>query len=143
MITWDVDLGKSEHGPPRTEFRPDGKFLNTERPDGGSLKAGGFPGYRRISAVVCIEERLAEKYPLRLPLFLFHEKLRDSLWPYWERARRQHFSDENEMWIEHDVLVLHNPYAYHSLPRETWAVFPQLVPVGDVMEWTDGVEVVM
>jgi hypothetical protein len=110
VITWKPDFVGGEHEPPHAQFRPDGKFLNTRLPKGGLLKEDGFPRYRRISAIVCIEERRT--------------------WTY-------------QMGVEHDVLVLHNPHAYHALPQETWAAFPQLVPVGDVMKWTDGVEVVV
>jgi hypothetical protein len=110
MLTWNVNLETGEGGSAWEEFHPNGKFLNTRLPRGGSLKPDGFPRYRRVSAILCIEERLVGR----------HRK-----------------------WIEHDVLVLHNPHAYHRLRQETWAAFPQFVPVGDVMQWTDGAEVVV
>ncbi len=140
-LTWSINMSTGDTGPIETKFFQDGRFLNTERPGGKSLKPDGFPGYRRISAIICIEERLAEKYPFPSPLIFLDEKLRDSVWPYWERDRDLHFSDENEAWIDHDVLILHNPHAYHAISKEIWLEFPQLVPVGDVMEWTDGKQV--
>jgi len=143
MITWQVNPRTAEYGPTHVEFQPDGKFLNTERPGGKPLKPDGFPGYRRISAVICIEEKLAEKYPLSIPFFALDDELRHSMMPHWERTRDLHFSEENEVWIDHDVLVLHNPYAYHSVPQDIWSEFPQLVPVDDLMQWTDGAEVVV
>ena len=142
-ITWQINAATGENGPAEVELFPDGKFLNTQRPGGRLLKADGFPGYRRISVVVCIEEQLAEKYPFPNPLLLLPEETRGDIWPLWECARDAHFSPENEAWIEHDVLVVHNPYVYHPLPQRMWDAFPQLVPVGDKMEWTDGEKVVV
>ena len=106
-ITFPVDTQTGQGGPVEVKFFPDGKFLETRRPGGGPLKPDGLPGYRRISAIICIEERMREQHPL-------------------------------PKWIDHDVLVLHNPYAYHPLPSESWNEFPQLVPVGHEMKWTDG-----
>ena len=143
MMTWQVNPKKGEYGPVEVKFQPDGKFLNTERPGGKLLKPDGFPGYRRISAILCIEERYEEKYPLSVPFFALDEELRHSLWPYWEHARDLHFSHENEAWIDHNVLVLHNPYAYHAISEELFREYPQLVPVGDEMQWTDGEEVIV
>lgn len=142
-ITWQINMATGETRPTDVEFFPDGKFLNTEGPGGKPLKPDGFPGYRRISVVVCVEEKVAEKYPFPDPLALLDEETRGEIWPIWERARDAHLSPENEAWIEHDVLVLHNPYAYHPFPREMWEPFPQLVPVGDRMEWTDGEKVIV
>jgi len=142
-ITWQVNTQTGERGPTKVKFFPDGKFLNTERPGGVPLKPDGFPGYRRISAVVCIEETIREKYPFPNPLALLEEKSRSQIWPLWERQRDLHASEENEVWIDHNILVLHNPYAYHAVSQQIFAEFPQLVPVGDVMEWTDGEEVIV
>ncbi len=142
-ITWQVNTQTGEGGPTEVKFFPDGQFLNTERPGGKPLKPDGFPGYRRISAVVCIEEIIAERYPFPDPFALLDEKGRGARWPYWQQARDQHFSSDNRAWIEHNVLVLHNPYAYHAIPHDLFSEHPQLVPVGDVMEWTDGAKVVV
>jgi len=142
-ITWQINTQTGETGPTEVKFFPDGQFLNTERPGGKPLKPDGFPGYRRISAVVCIEETIAERYPFPDPFALLDENSRGTLWPHWERARDLHFSAENYAWVEHNVLVLHNPYAYHAIPHDLFGEYPQLVPVGDVMEWTDGEEVIV
>ena len=142
-ITWPVNTQTGEAGPTDVKFFPDGRFLNTERPGGKPLKPDGFPGYRRISVVICIEETIAERYPFPDPFALLDENNRGALWPYWEQARDLHSSFENRAWIEHNVLVLHNPYAYHALPHDLFGECPQLVPVGDVMKWTDGVEVIV
>jgi len=142
-ITCQINMATGEIGPTEVKFFPDGKFLNTDRPGGKPLKPDGFPAYRRISAMVCIEEKIAEKYPFPDPLVLLDEEARGEMWPPWKRACDVHFSAENEAWIEHDVLVLHNPHAYYLLPQQMWEPFPQLVPVGDNMEWTDGEEVIL
>lgn len=113
-LTWQVNTRTGEAaGPLTTQFFPEGKFLETKLPGGRSLKPDGFPAYRRVSALLCIEERLVEK---GTP------------------------SGTSVTWVDHNVLVLHNPYAYHPVSPDIWDEFPQLVPVGNHMEWTDGYE---
>ncbi|MCC7538907.1 MAG: hypothetical protein IT379_21960, partial [Deltaproteobacteria bacterium] len=41
-------------------------------------------------------------------------------------------------WVEHAVLVLHNPYAQCALDEAVFKPFPQLVVRGFEMTWTDG-----
>jgi len=138
-----VNPQTGEGGPAEVKFFPEGKFLNTQLPGGKPIKSDGLPAYRRISAMLTIEETFEEKYPFPNPLALVDEKTRGEIWPLWKRQRELHASQENEVWTDHDVLVLHNPYAYRSLSQEVFAEFPQLVPVGNVMEWTDGEEVII
>ena len=102
------------------------------------MKRDGFPGYRRVSAIFCIEEKVVDKYPFPDPFALLDKARRGDIWPAWEKARERHWSGDNERWVEHDVLLLHNPYAYHQLSHGPWSDFPQLVPVADEMKWTDG-----
>lgn len=128
-------------GPTEVRFFPEGKFLNTSRSNGKPLKPDGLPAYRRISAVLCLEERLMERYPEPHPFVLLDKKRRGEIWPVWEEAYRLHLGAGNTMWVEHDVLALHNPNAYHPLSQETWCNFPQLVPVDGEMKWTDGYRV--
>ena len=142
-ITWRVNMETGETGPTEVRFFPDGRFLNTTTPRGGSLKADGFPAYRRISVVLCVEETTEERYPFPNPLALLDEGQRAEVWPLWERARDLHWSTENRVWIEHNVLVMHNPYAYHAISQDVFCQYPQLIPVGDEMQWTDGEEVVV
>jgi len=122
-----------------TEFFQDGKFLNTTKPGSGGkpIKPDGLPAYRRISAIICIEEKRWEKYPHPNPLELLQKEHRNEIWPMWEKAQKQYFSQDNEIWIDHDVLVLHNPYAYHPINKDMWNEFPQFVPEKGVMKWTD------
>jgi hypothetical protein len=116
MLTWQVNTVTGESGPTEVKFHQSGGFLNRQRPGGRPLKSDGFPAHRRISAIVCIEERFAEM------------------------ESQLHDSPENEVWIEHDVLVLHNPFAYKPVSRHCFSQFPQLVPEGEAMVWTDGYE---
>ena len=137
-LTFLLNAETGEAGPMEMEFSANGKFFKRTLPNGRPLKSDGFPAYRRISAILCIEERLKEKYPLLNPLVLLDAQRRDEMWAIWNDAREKHLNSENEMRIEHDVIVLHNPYAYCPLPLEMWKQFPQLVPANGHMKWTDG-----
>ena len=137
-ITIPINVHTGEAGATEVTFFPEGKFLNTMRPDGKQLKADGLPAFRRISAVVNIEEKIVEKHPRPSPFALLDKQHLDDVWPIWKRDRRLHYSSDNRKWIEHDVVVLHNPLAYHPVPPEMWKEFPQLVPVDGEMKWTDG-----
>jgi len=138
MIAFLLNAETGEAGPMKTEFSADGNFLKRRLSNGRLLKRDGLPAYRRISAILCIEQRLKEKYPPLNPLLLLDEQRRDQMWAEWEAAGRKHLSCENEMWIEHDIIVLHNPHAYCPLPLEMWKQFSQLVPANGQMKWTDG-----
>jgi len=142
-ITWPVNTETGESSEAEVKFFPDGRFLNTATRKGTLLKADGFPAYRRISAVVCLEEVIRELYPFPDPFVLLDVHARSELWPAWAESRELYFRDDNRAWVEHNVLVLYNPYAYHSISHEAFGQYPQLVPVGDVMRWTDGKEVVV
>ncbi len=137
-IVVPIDRSTGMGGTAEVRFFPEGKFFNTQRPGGKPLKPDGFPAHRRISAIVCIEEKLAERYPLPDPFILLNEESRGELCRRWREARDLHFSNDNTKWIEHDVLVLHNPFALHPLEREIWNEFPQFLPVDGKMIWTDG-----
>lgn len=140
-IVWDVDVRTGTGGPADLAFFPDGKFLNTQRPGGGSIKRDGLPAFRRISAVLVMEEEFIERYPFPNPLALLDDENRSEIWPYWKRQRDLHLDRENCVYVDHRALVLHNPYAHVSLAQEYFSEFPQLIPVGDIMKWTDGVDV--
>jgi hypothetical protein len=142
-MTWQVNLTTGQASEPASKFFPDGRFLNTTTSKGATLKPDGLPGYRRVSALVCLEEEIRELYPHPSPLILVHPGVRSELWPAWVEAREQYFRDDNRAWVEHNVLVLHNPHAYHSISQEAFKRYPQLVPTGDVMSWTDGKEVIV
>lgn len=65
VIVCNVDLSARHDVDPdlRTEFRPSGKFLNTRKRSGSLLKRDGSPAYRRMSAILCIEETLECRCP--------------------------------------------------------------------------------
>ncbi len=136
-IVVPINIQTGEPGPTGVEFFPDGKFFNTARPGGKPLKADGLPGYRRISAVVTIEEKIVEKHPYPSPLALLDKEHLGEIWPKWKRENRLHYSTDNKKWFEHDVLLLHNPFAYHPFSPEMFERFPQFVEVDGEMRWTD------
>ena len=80
------------------EFVPSGHFLKHY----GWGDEAAAPRYRRVSAVLVIEETVGVSG------------------------------------IEHEALVVHNPFAEHSIPESIWGDIPQLVVRGESMEWTDG-----
>lgn len=141
VITFLVDTRTGKGGDPRLEFSPHGKFLNPKLPDGRLLKRDGLPAYRRIGAIVCIEETVVAKYPDPRPVLLaasVAKRDQGELMNLFVRARDAYLSSENEMWIDHRAVVLHNPYAYHPVAEDTWRAVPQLVPRDQGMIWTDG-----
>jgi len=121
------------------EFDPAGKFFRTTRPDGKVMKADGFPAHRRISALLCIEEFVEHMCPMPdyrafaipdLPVDI-RDALLDQHWRYHR--------PDNQTWIDHAVMVVHNPYALHPLSQASWNEFPQFVFDTDgVGQWTDG-----
>lgn len=127
-------------GPVEVKFFAEGKFLNTKY---STNKQSGYllPSYRRISIILCVEEKMVEKYPLPNPNILLNKKHIGEEWSYYDKALKMHFSRENEVWIDHDVLIVHNPHAYHPISQEVWREFPQFVPEGNTMVWTDGYDV--
>jgi len=44
---------------------------------------------------------------------------------------------DNPPWIDHKILVAHNPYAADPTPQEIWGSIPQLIEVADGMAWND------
>jgi hypothetical protein len=130
-----IDRDGNRAGPSALEFCPRGNFLNAIRP-------GGLPGYRRISAIICIEERVAYKYPSAASTQWVDDD-EPGFWRAYIKAFDLHESLENEAWVEHDVLVLHNPNAYRPLPQEPWRAFPQLVVENERMKWTDDQKVIL
>lgn len=41
-------------------------------------------------------------------------------------------------WMDHRVLIAHNPYAQNPIPREIWGTIPQCLHVAGEMAWNDG-----
>jgi hypothetical protein len=125
----------------RLAFDPHGKFLLRTRPGGKPLKPDGLPANRRVSAILCIEERTFETHPFPADeafVASVTDRERSELFRIIERNQALYSSHVNKLCMAHDVLVLHNPYAYHPISEATWSDYPQLVRRGDGMVWTDG-----
>jgi hypothetical protein len=117
-ITARFDPTTGVAGPATAEYFPNGKFLNNVLPNGKPLKPDLLPAYRRISAILCVEER---------PHVI------------WNNGARRMFVQD--CWLKHDVLVLHNPNAHDRISVDVFEEYPQFVEVGNSMEWTDGHDV--
>lgn len=44
----------------------------------------------------------------------------------------------NPPWMDHRVLVAHNPHASHPVPSDIWGSVPQLLEIAGEMAWNDG-----
>jgi hypothetical protein len=143
VIAFDVnpEAGRLENH--RWVFAQRGKFLNTKLPGGRPIKPDGLPAYRRIGAVLSIEEVEREKYrcPMDVAVAASLVKEGRSEWNrIFKELRDLYFSRDNQIRMDHAVLVLHNPNAYEPLDEDLFAEFPQLVVRDDGMVWTDGYE---
>ena len=144
VIAFDVNAKEGRLENHRWQFSPQGKFLGTTRPGGKPLKPDGFPAYRRISTIIGIETKVVEKVvdPAHVALLASLVKSgRGELFRMYDETRKAYNSPANEAWVDHNVLVLHNPYAYHPIPSEPWNDFPQLICDERGMCWTDGHDV--
>ena len=141
VIKFDFNVEEARLENPRAEFRRTGKFLNRWLASGRPVKRNMEPGFRRISAVLCIEERLSHKWPNPDPTVFELPREHRNVSEYWsifKRQRAAYLCPENESWVSHDAMILHNPHAYCSVPEHLWGEIPQFVPRGNAMEWTDG-----
>jgi hypothetical protein len=127
VVVWDVDrsTGRGVLGPGRADFRPNGKLLKRWPTE---------PRFTRTSAVLCIEERVATRYPN--PWDPEHWRRSLSL-DEFEQMRRRFWGPTNEAWIEHSVQVLHNPNTPYPLPQNVFGDLPQFVADADQMVWLD------
>lgn len=46
--------------------------------------------------------------------------------------------NEGLSYVEHNALVIHNPYSTKPLSREIWKDIPQFIPEENEIKWTDG-----
>jgi hypothetical protein len=72
---------------------------------------GDKPRFTRVSAVLSLGERYVEGPSGPLP---------------------------QNGWIDHQWLVLHNPYCQNPVGQHLWGSCPQLIRDGDAIRWTDG-----
>jgi hypothetical protein len=140
-VTWGVPLtGDAEPSEPQPTFLPNGKLVKLHRRPNQRFP---LPDATRVSAVVSIEERLIEKatYRSRFTREQIAEAgkrgdedmLRTALWESFQAK----YEEDNPTWIEHEVLVVHNPYAQRPLGQDVFSMYPQLVPREGYMYWTD------
>jgi hypothetical protein len=82
-------------------------------PEGHFLKIWkDKPRFTRVGGVLCIEERLVERGD-------------------WD-------SPDFRAWMEHSVIITHNPYAREKVQSSAWEPFPQLIETDGGMVWSDG-----
>ncbi len=138
VIQWDVPLRDDlEPGPTRQVFVPSGKLLNP-------IKGDGEPGHRRISLILVIEEMVQERHPMPMDLVILATRYKNhSLIELIERKNKLNRSPLNISRIDHNVLVVHNPHAYHPLNNDWFGEFPQLDAKKNARAWSDGVEFVV
>lgn len=134
-----VALGDEPAPEPEVVFRPDGHLV---RP-GKTTPAGREPRFTRVSAVVTIEDVLAEKqHASKFTPEQIHETsdrgdnriIAEVFWEHLARRRR----DDHAAWVEHRAFVVHNPFAKTPIDEAVFQSLPQLVRRGSEMRWTDG-----
>jgi hypothetical protein len=130
-------------GEPKNVFLPRGSLVRSRgrRPDG---QPEDRPAYTRVSAVVCIEERIENpaEHRGRYTREQVAEAgargderiVNEALWDAIVLTRR----NADQLWIDHNVFVLHNPHAQKELDESVFTAFPQFVVRDEHMEWTDG-----
>lgn len=139
-IVLRLNRATGEPSPPDIRFFPEGRFLRTTTPTGKSIKPSGLPAMTRISGVVCIEEQIGETYPFPGWGLALSENAESDTQRVLTKAVDRHLGTENDMWVAHHALVLHNPYACNPLDLDIFADYPQFIPRDNIMTWTDGYE---
>lgn len=128
-------------GPVTTKFFPEGKLLRRRQPNGALIKPTGFPGFTRVSVVVVIEEEMREWHPHPITT-LWHEAMADAsdgaLHDAWAVQEARHYSSDNHCWIDHAILVAHNPHAARPLSPDIFREYVQFMEVSDGYGWSDG-----
>jgi len=124
-----------------TKFFPEGKFLRRRQPSGALVKRNGMPGFTRISAVIVIEEEMRDQYPH--PITTLGRKIGEgacdgSIQDAWGCQLDLHYGSDNYCWIDHAILVAHNPYARRPLNPQSFREYVQFMEVGDGYGWSDG-----
>jgi len=104
-------------------IKPSGRFVRPAKPDRS-------PGFTRVSGVVCIEERLRDRYPLDYVPIDDEQNFKTYMAKLW--------SDKNRHWFEHRVHIAVNPLAPVKMPalNDDTAVVLQVVDGG--LSWIDG-----
>lgn len=128
-------------GPVTTKFFPEGGLLRRRQPSGALVKRDGMPGFTRVSAVIVIEEEMREKYPQPITT-LGKEIMEDgsdgAKHDAWNSQQALHYDPGNECWIDHSILVAHNPHARHPLDPGLFGAYVQFMDLGSGYGWSDG-----
>ncbi len=136
LLAVPVSLDGSQVPEPHPFFKPDGRLA----------KVWGEQGRRhtRVSAIVVIEERYHDRAALRSSytaaqledaaarhdIELIEDAMREEL--------RNRYARDELVTVDHEVFVIHNPFAPLRIVEEIFAPYAQLVPRGDeTMVWTD------
>lgn len=135
VITWSVNSATGATvGETATKFVPDGELV-TRWPSA----SGQQPRFTRISAIATIEEVLVEKrHPRRCNGFASRDADEQGARDLLGEFLSNRFREDHAAWIDHQVFVVHNPFAQQPLDQSVFDLFPQLVPSGRRMVWTDG-----
>ncbi len=103
----------------------------------------GEPDHKRVSAVVTIEEGLAERAPVA-PFDagrVAEARERgdfEAVEAEIARVLRAPWHPDAQCWVEPAIRVVHNPHANRPLDDDAFAPFARLVMRGDAeMIWTD------
>ena len=56
----------------------------------------------------------------------------------WDRQRALHYSSANHFWVDHSIVVAHNPYARRQVSPRTFEEYVQFMDIGDGYGWSDG-----
>ena len=124
-------------GPVSTEFSPDGRLLRRRQLTGAPVKRDGTPGFTRVSAVIVIEEQLRQKYP-HPSMAVGNSAVTAEVEIAWQKQEALYWARENECWVDHNVLVAHNPHAPYPLDPERFSSFVQFTDIGEGYGWSDG-----
>ncbi len=100
-----------------------------------------MPGFTRVSAVIVIEEEMREKHPHPITT-LGHKAMEnagdDAMQDAWRIQHALHYGSDNPCWIDHTILVAHNPYARRPLSPQTFEEYVQFMDLGSGYGWSDG-----
>lgn len=113
ILTMDTETGTTIDE--TTKFFPDGRLLRRRLPNGRWLKPSRDPGFTRVSAVIVVEERMEDKQTGSL-----------------------HSARKTKAWIDHDILVAHNPHALYPMSPDFFRCYVQFMDLGGGYGWSDG-----
>lgn len=114
-ITFTVDTETGTTSEETTKFFAEGRLLRRRLPNGKWVKPSRDPAFTRVSAVIVVEEHMREK---------------------WTGSR--YSARMTEAWIDHDILVAHNPHARYRISPAFFRDCVQFMDLGKGYGWSDG-----